>query len=396
MKLVPFDQLTNVDKLVLDVVYEGGIAGNAGDDPISKLVSCGNQGGFRSVGHGQPVYVVLYTSMEDPDWPDSIDLITGAFTYYGDNKRPGHDLHDPRGNKILRDIFTELHTTPQQRESIPPFLVFSKYPAAGSRSVQFRGLAVPGSPVLSPTDDLVAIWKSTSGSRFQNYRATFTILNISSVSQKWFADLRTKDNLKRYAPEAWTRWIETGNYQALHATPTIRHRLIQEQLPSTDLETQMLFTIYNYFQANPTGFEHCAAAIAQLADARIIIDEITRATIDGGRDAIGRYKLGIDSDPVYVDFALEAKCYRPDNPEGHTGTRVGVRGVARLISRLRHRQFGILVTTSAVAPQAYKELREDGHPIIILAGKDIIKILRSKDIGTVEAVENWLLTNFPN
>jgi Restriction endonuclease AspBHI N-terminal/Restriction endonuclease len=77
--------------------------------------------------------------------------------------------------------------------------------------------------------------------------------------------------------------------------------------------------------------------------------EITRRSIDGGRDAIGRYRLGPSADPITVDFALEAKCYRPELP-GQSGTarQVGVKETARLISRLRHRQFGILVTTSYI------------------------------------------------
>ena len=89
-------------------------------------------------------------------------------------------------------------------------------------------------------------------------------------------------------------------------------------------------------------------------DRRVIIDQITRASIDGGRDAICRYVLGLDDDPVYVEFALEAKCYSP----GIGGTEVntvGVRHISRLISRLRHRQFGVLVTTSAIARQGYEE-----------------------------------------
>lgn len=45
-------------------------------------------------------------------------------------------------------------------------------------------------------------------------------------------------------------------------------------------------------------------------DARVIIDTITRGSVDGGR-AIGRYLLGLSDDPVYAEFSLEAKCYQP-------------------------------------------------------------------------------------
>jgi Restriction endonuclease len=84
---------------------------------------------------------------------------------------------------------------------------------------------------------------------------------------------------------------------------------------------------------------------------------LTAPSRDGGRDAYGYYKLGSEADPIRLDFALEAKCYGPDNG-------VGVRELSRLISRLRHRQFGVLVTTSYLAPQAYEELRDDDHPVV--------------------------------
>jgi len=99
---------------------------------------------------------VLYSSAEDPDWPDFIDIYTGVFTFFGDNKRPGRALHDTQrhGNELLRSCFEILHNTPDQRVKIPPFLVFTK--DEKGRDVMFRGLVVPG--VQGDTaDDLVAI-----------------------------------------------------------------------------------------------------------------------------------------------------------------------------------------------------------------------------------------------
>ena len=45
-------------------------------------------------------------------------------------------------------------------------------------SVRFCGLAAPGGPALTSSDDLVAIWKSSDGRRFQNYKASFTVLDV--------------------------------------------------------------------------------------------------------------------------------------------------------------------------------------------------------------------------
>jgi restriction endonuclease Mrr len=73
---------------------------------------------------------------------------------------------------------------------------------------------------------------------------------------------------------------------------------------------------------------------------------------------------------------------------------VGVKETSRLISRIRNRQFGVLITTSAVASDAYKEVRKDGHPIIFISGIDIVKILIDRDINTVEKTKYYLENNF--
>ena len=105
--------------------------------------------------------------------------------------------------------------------------------------------------------------------------------------------------------------------------------------------------------------------------------ELTRPWRDGGRDALGIYKIGTGynhNPPLTIDCALEAKCY-----QGHA---VGVREMSRLISRIRYRQFGILVTTSWVDTQAYEEVVSDGHPIMIVTGADIAKTLMKYNVTT--------------
>ena len=97
--------------------------------------------GFRDSGEKKN-FIVLYTSGENKDWPDQLDVNTGQFTYYGDNRKPGRKLHATNGNKILERVFDSLHSN---RSKIPPFFVFRKSPTvASSLSVQFKGLAVPG------------------------------------------------------------------------------------------------------------------------------------------------------------------------------------------------------------------------------------------------------------
>jgi hypothetical protein len=176
--------------------------------------------------------------------------------------------------------------------------------------------------------------------------------------------------------------------------PTTVIRSHGEQIPNTALKRELLSAVYHHFKDAPTAFESFAAHIFQMHDQRVIIDEITRGTVDGGRDAIGRYMLGLSEDPVYVEFSLEAKCYRPPL-NGETANTVGVREVSRLISRIRHRQFGVLVTTSVVARQAYEEVREDRHPIIFFCGKDIADLLTSNGFNTPDSVTALLKREFP-
>jgi hypothetical protein len=89
-----------------------------------------------------------------------------------------------------------------------------------------------------------------------------------------------------------------------------------------------------------------------------------------------------------LTIAVEAKCKQIESG-------VGVKELARLISRLRHRQFGILVTTSFLSEQAYKELRDDQHPVMVVAAADIARILTDAGLKDETAVSAWLRESFP-
>jgi DUF1009 family protein len=95
----------------------------------------------------------------------------------------------------------------------------------------------------------------------------------------------------------------------------------------------------------------------------------------------------LPSDPIRLTFALEAKRYEKSG--------VGVGDMARLISRLRHREFGVLVTTSYVSRQAYTEIRDDQHPIVVIAAADIVAILNKHGISDATATGAWLEEEFP-
>lgn len=381
------DQLAKSD-LVLDAVYEGGRAGNAGDDPLGPLLGVSNQGGFRHLGKREsPLLLVITTSMNEPDWPDGLDLETGLFTYYGDNRRPGLELHDtPRwGNQMLRDLFARTHAQPSERASVAPVLVFRT--AGTYRDVRFLGLGVPGAAGMPATEDLVAVWRHSGGRRFQNYKATFTILDVPTVPRAWIDDVRRGTPLTNNAPAAWVQWVRGGQPSPLRSVAGLLYRSKEQQAPEGRNETSMLAAIYKRFAEDPFEFEECAARIAEMLLPGIVERDLTRRSRDGGRDAIGKYRIGFGDTAIKVDFALEAKCYAP-------GNAVGVKETSRLISRLRHRQFGILVTTSYLHAQAYEEITEDQHPILVIAGRDIVEILKRGGIRDEDAVLAWLEANF--
>ncbi|MFJ2937449.1 restriction endonuclease [Streptomyces sp. NPDC087219] len=390
---VAFADLTAADLLV-DAVYAGGTSGHTGDDPMSKLIKgIGNQGGFRYAGSpalGTVKLAVLYTSGGEVDWPDYLDVGTGTFTYYGDNRKPGQGLHEtPRsGNVLLRDAFTGSHGTPVDRSNVPPFLLFEKAATAG-RSVRFRGLLAPGGPTMTSDDELAAIWRATAGQRFQNYRAHFTVLDVDRIPRSWIQHLLAGgDPLGGECPEAWRTWVESRVYRPLLAPSTTAVRSKADQLPDDAAGKAMLEEIREYFRGREHKFEACAVAIWRLIAPSTGAVDITRPSRDGGRDAVGTYVLGPVANRIAIDFALEAKCYAADNS-------VGVREVSRLISRLRHRNFGVLVTTSFFNKQVQDEVHEDGHPIALVCGRDIVDVLRQHGRTTVDSVRQWLKLSFP-
>jgi len=378
-----FEQYLQTCDLVIDAVYRGYKTEKAGyADPLVRLVGVSRQGGFRYRGtREQPTVLVLCSNLSDPDWPDELDATTGCFVYYGDNKKPGLKLHETQrfGNELLIRLFEMAHSG--RREEIPPILIFTSEGA--ERAYRFRGLAVPGFPSMPATEDLVAIWKSTAGIRFQNYRATFTILDISTISREWLDSIKAGKMDVTKAPGVWRTWRDTGAIKPLTAPRTQLVRTREEQLVFESEDQNLLNVIAERYANNSYGFEACAGELARLLLGNVSRLDLTRPWRDGGRDGLGALRLGHGPSSIEVSFALEAKCYGPTNS-------VGVREVSRLISRIKHREFGILVTTSFINKQAYQEVVDDGHPVIFVTAIDIVQLLRTAGYGTKEQVSKWL------
>jgi Restriction endonuclease AspBHI N-terminal len=198
----PFSGHQTAD-MVVDRVYLGGPQPHWGADPLQHLLGVGVQGGIRARGRARDTRLVaLRTSGADPDWPDVLDLSTGTVTYYGDNRRPGADLHQtPRhGNQVLRRTFDLAHGDAAARRRVPPYFFFEK--AGPGREVRFRSVIAPGAPELTADEDLVAVWRSQAGMRFQNYRAKFTVLDIAVATPARIEDIAAGNPLSDACPGA--------------------------------------------------------------------------------------------------------------------------------------------------------------------------------------------------
>ena len=391
---VKFEDLDKAD-LMIDCIYKGGnINHNIADEPFHKLIpGCENSGGFRKKlredDKSKYAYVVLYTSMEELEWPDFLEEETGIFRYYGDNRKPGREITDTKkkGNKILETVFQMLNEG-THLDDIPPFFVFKK--TGNGRDIKFLGLAAPGNPKISPDRDLISFWRTVKDNRFQNYEAYFTILDTGekAIPRKWIESLiYDHENNLEYAPDAWKAFVSKGRngIKALKAPRLFKIPNRYDQLAADEEGNKCLKYIRNYYKNFPQGFEACAVDIASKMDPNFIDFTLTRPWRDGGRDAIGQYSIntgGKVNQPLKLECALEAKCYSENNS-------VGVKEMSRLISRIRYRQFGILVTISYVNSQAYKEVVEDGHPILLVTASDIAGVLRNNAINSSN-VDVWL------
>jgi hypothetical protein len=195
-KRISFKELSTCD-LEIDCIYEGDISLKVAGDPIHRLLpGLGNVKGIRYISLKRiSGFCALVSSGSEMEWPDNLDQINGILTYYGDNREPGHGLHDKDGNRYFREMFEKTHDP--IRDTVRPFFYFEKY---SKRDYIFRGLCVPGATSYSQKEDLTAIWNSTSKMRFQNYKAIFSVLNIDKISRKWINDIIEGNLLSENCP----------------------------------------------------------------------------------------------------------------------------------------------------------------------------------------------------
>jgi hypothetical protein len=237
------------------------------------------------------------------------------------------------------------------------------------------------------------VWRVKGDVRFQNYRAFFTVLREETVSREWLSDLvngiPAQDS--PHSPKSWLRWLQSGAYTPLTCARQVTPRSRQQQLPHSDREWNVLRHIRDTL--SDREFEFFAAELVRIMDDRFADLTVTRAVRDGGRDVVGSYRVGHDLHQVQLSVYqvqlsvyIEAKQWDPESA-------VGVKPMMRLLARLKHRDLGVFVTTSYFEAQVQEELIEDQHPVLLVSGGDIVRLLMRAELDDISAagkLESWL------
>ena len=199
-------------------------------------------------------------------WPDFLDRNRYLHLLWR-QQNPDTLFEYFQKKKCLENLFSWVHAGGEKRKKIPPIFIFIKEGKKG-RDYRFRGLAVPGNPIFSQTEDLVSVWKSKNGQRFQNYKAIFSVLSVDKISREWITDIQQGNTFSKNCPDVWKKWIETGNYKILKATDEKKIKTKEEQMPQDLLGKQLLKIIYEYFSKvkNVYDFEIFAGKIFQMTD----------------------------------------------------------------------------------------------------------------------------------
>ena len=395
-----------IDKLIIDKSYRNLIS-NLDVDEFNKFfqfkhpnkpkpIGITTVPGFRPKSRHdiksseirQCAFCVLVTTFGEVEWPDSLDLESGIFTYYGDNRSPGNLINETQvgGNLYLEFIFENLHQN--NRKIIQPLLCFEKYLLKeGGSFMRFLGLAAPGATGLASDEDLVGVWKISNGKRFQNYKSTHTILDEQVLDRRWLEDLVNgiPSFESEYCPKSWKKWISTGVYQPLQAKNEFVVRSKENQLSSNKDEDIILKTLLTEF--TDRDFEFAAKEIIQFINPNFRNLSVTQKTQDGGRDVVGKYFIGHDQHEIILDAIAEAKFY---NPYSKSRNSVGVGEMKRLISRLKDNDIGVFITTSYFATQVQEELNKDKRPILLISGGDIARILIKNGLSNASNLKNWI------
>lgn len=365
-------------------IRDTGAVNNPADEFLGWINLAGsgmrNMGGIRplkfvSLAESVPAVVILVTdersagSASNP-WDDLVDIPHGRIVYWGDAKFDAKRTVDEFvGNRALRDAFNQVLDS--QIALVPPILHFSK---RSTGYLRFNGLCI--------LDRLELTWFEDHGRPVRNYRAQLTILDEEFVDVAWLHSRMTatsRADLGAAGPHAWRRYQDGAIDRLRVWAPQVR--TTASQLPAVgSSDASLLSQLVNL---TPTGFEAAVVTIfRELDEVRHNITR-TRPTGDGGFDFVGSFTL---PPPIQyeIPFLGEAKRYART-------TAVGPKDVSRLVARLTRGQYGIFVTTSYFTKQTQEEVLEDRYPTTLVAGADLIRIMREMRIARGSEISpSWL------
>ncbi|MEC0346373.1 restriction endonuclease [Peribacillus frigoritolerans] len=326
-----------------------------------------------------PAYLVLVTSNtssgERNPWDDIVDFSAGNILYWGDAKfNTEKKYNDFEGNQVL-EVINHL-ILEGKFEHVPPILHFSK-PKKGV--VHFNGLCIMEKIELTWFID------KETGKPIKNYRCHLSILDNEEVDVSWLhnrARATSLDQIKsidEMAPITWKEY-KKGKINKLQVW---KHKIksTSEQLPQEGTaDAQILEQLTSL---SPYEFEAVTVALfKQLKDVTHSITQ-TRLTKDGGFDFKGHFVLPY---PLSYDihFLGEAKKFSKKNG-------VQPKHISRLVARLSRGEYGIFVTTSFYTKQTQEEVYNDGYPIKLFSGIDLVSLLRELRLVQGENInKDWL------
>ena len=313
--------------------------------------------------------------METP-WHDNFDTDNGHIRYFGDNKSPGSDPSQSRGNRELLKVFQLAHHHDRtQREQTPPLLFFRRVTHKGKSKgfPQFEGFGIITSA------ELITQWDNKQGHSFSNYVFDFVIFNIASEHEEFdwsWIDARRDKNMSlaqthNFAPLSWRKW----RVAKLHLVSA------NDQRPEQGSEIEKVLTqIYDFY----TDKKHHFESLAEVVAAKILGEDsgnykkgwVTSAGGDGGADFIARLEVGSEIATTKLVVLGQAKCEKPTTPTNGNH-------IARTVARLRRGWIGVYVTTSYFSLAVQEEVIQDRYPISLINGKqvaqEVMKIVHESD-----------------
>jgi hypothetical protein len=339
-----------------------------------------NMGGIRPLkflhlDERTPAAIVLVTnersagSASNP-WENLVDIPHGRIVYWGDAKfDPRRTVDQFPGNLALKRAYDAVLDS--RMPFVPPILHFSRRETGVLR---FNGLCV--------LERLDLTWFEENGRPVRNYRAHLSILDEEFVDVSWLhARVRATEpgELRRDGPRVWERY-QDGVIDRLQVWAP-RVRATSSQIPAAGTPDARL--LQQLATLTPTEFEAAVVSLfRELAEVRHNITR-TQPTRDGGFDFVGTFTL---PPPIQyeIPFRGEAKRYAPS-------TAVGPKDVSRLVARLGRGQYGIFVTTSYFTRQAQEEVLEDQYPTTLVAGADLVRVMREMRVASGGDINpHWL------